>query len=195
LGHLKLAVRFNLTAGGIVIVTAKKKSQMQPHNHAQTKVSGHGKAADSSAGFAFPKTSRILKHSTFQSVYEGGRRHFSPNMTFFYMLQPVSEGKVGAQIGITVGRALGGAVDRNRLKRRFRDLVRHNLGTLNNALADRSLSAEVVINPKKAALSADHEVLRAEIERGFSVIASAKLVPPSVNPEPKARRKESKAKA
>jgi ribonuclease P protein component len=147
------------------------------------------------ASFVFPKASRILKHSTFQSVYEGGRRHFSTNMTFFYILQPAGEAKSGAQVGITVGRALGGAVDRNRIKRRVRDLVRHNLGTLNIALAERSLSAEIVINPKKAALSVDHEILRAELERGFNVIASAKVVPASANPAPKPRRKESKAKA
>jgi ribonuclease P protein component len=154
----------------------------------------HPSAADSSALYGFPKASRLLKHSAFQNVYEVGRRHFSTNMTFFYLLRNADSGSnvPKAQIGLTVGRALGGAVDRNRLKRRFRDLVRHQLGTLNAALAERDLAAEIVINPKKAALTADHAALRAEVERGFKVIAAAKPVNTGTSSAPKAIREESK---
>lgn len=142
--------------------------------------------------FSFPKASRLLKHSTFQNVYEGGRRHFSPTMTFFYILKESASADLSsqAQVGITVGRALGGAVDRNRIKRRMRDLVRHQLGPLNIALAEGNLVAEIVINPKKAALTAEHEKLRAEVERGFNVIASAKLQEASAA-APKPKRRES----
>jgi ribonuclease P protein component len=142
--------------------------------------------------FSFPKASRLLKHSTFQDVYEGGRRHFSTSMTFFYILKENASPDLSshAQVGITVGRALGGAVDRNRIKRRTRDLIRHQLGPLNITLAERKLVAEIVINPKKAALTAEHEKLRAEVERGFNVIASAKLQEASAA-APKPRRRES----
>jgi ribonuclease P protein component len=153
----------------------------------------HPSAADASARFGFPKQSRLLKHSAFQNVYEVGRRHFSTNMTFFYLLRNANSGPdAQAQVGITVGRALGGAVDRNRLKRRFRDLVRHQLGTLNSALAERELATEIVINPKKAALAADHAALRAEVERGFKVIATAKPVNTGTSSAPKVIREESK---
>jgi ribonuclease P protein component len=162
------------------------------HKPSTANAMAHPIAADASARFGFPKQSRLLKHSAFQNVYEVGRRHFSTNMTFFYVLRNADSG-ANAQVGITVGRALGGAVDRNRLKRRFRDLVRHQLGTLNASLAERELAAEIVINPKKAALSADHAALRTELERGFKVIAAAKPVNTGTSPAPKAAREESKA--
>src|SRR4051812_30453518 len=83
---------------------------------------------------AFPKSARLLKHASFQHVYEAGRKHFSASMIFFYLLRPVAEGEKSAlQIGLTVGRALGGAVDRNRIKRRMRDVVRHELKKLQDA--------------------------------------------------------------
>ncbi|MCU1283872.1 MAG: ribonuclease protein component [Acidobacteriales bacterium] len=133
--------------------------------------------SNAASPFGFPKSSRLLKHSTFQNVYEVGRRHFSTSMTFFFLLSDnsgASDSASRAHVGLTVGRALGGAVDRNRIKRRVRDVVRHQLGSLNAKLAERNLAAEIVINPKKAALTADVAVLRAEVERGFAVIAAAK---------------------
>ena len=123
---------------------------------------------------AFPKSARLLKHSGFQHVYETGRKHFSANMIFFFVLTPVSDGaKSSVRVGLTVGRALGGAVDRNRIKRRMRDIVRHHLATLQSALEKRGLSVEVVINPKRAAIAADIALLRTEVERGFAIIAAA----------------------
>ena len=121
---------------------------------------------------AFPKSARLLKHASFQHVYDRGRRQFSGSMTFFYLL---NEGKGEVQIGLTVGRALGGAVDRNRIKRRMRDCVRHELVTLQRALAEKDSSAEIVINPKRSALTADIAKLREEVTRGFAAIAGANL--------------------
>ncbi len=69
----------------------------------------------------------------------------------------------GPRIGFTVGRALGGAVERNRIKRRMREAVRANLQSL-------TVSVDVVFNPKKSALSIDFPVLRDEVARAFAVI-------------------------
>ncbi|MCU1309139.1 MAG: ribonuclease protein component [Candidatus Angelobacter sp.] len=173
--------------GRIVVVTAFAKSVTKPNSTTMSKSQSRSKTP-----FSFPKASRLLKHSTFQDVYEGGRRHFSTSMTLFYILKESASADLSshAEVGITVGRALGGAVDRNRIKRRMRDLVRHQLGPLNTTLAERYLAAEIVINPKKAALTAEHEKLRAEVERGFNVIASAKLQDASVV-APKPKRRES----
>jgi ribonuclease P protein component len=175
-----------MDSGRIVVVTAFAQSITKPNST----MSKSRSQSRSKSPFAFPKESRLLKHSTFQDVYEGGRRHFSTSMTFFYILKENASADLSsnAQVGVTVGRALGGAVDRNRIKRRMRDLVRHQLGPLNNTLAERNLVAEIVINPKKAALTAEHEKLCAEVERGFNVIATAKLQDASaVAPKPKRR--------
>src|SRR5271165_5163381 len=94
------------------------------------------------AGASFPRAARLLKHSDFDRVYKQGRRHFSSHMTVFYLRQ--AEG--GARIGFTVGKVLGGAVQRNRIKRRLREAVRQRRAVLPGAV-------DVVINPKKSVLT------------------------------------------
>jgi ribonuclease P protein component len=136
--------------------------------------SGVRRAAPTSAQKrnAFPKSARLLKHPDFQHVYETGRKQFSASMIFFFILR---EGAGEVQVGITVGRVLGGAVDRNRIKRRMRDVIRHQHAALKSALSARGISAEIVINPKKSVLTADIAALRAEVERGFGIIAAANI--------------------
>lgn len=158
-----------------VTATQSKSSRPPANSGARTGVS----AADTTRtkANAFPRSVRLLKHAAFQHVYEKGRKHFSANMIFFYLLAPIGHGaKNSVQVGLTVGRALGGAVGRNRIKRRIRDVVRHNLAKLQAELAKRDLSAQIVINPKRVALTADIAVLRTEVERGFAVIAAANVV-------------------
>jgi ribonuclease P protein component len=122
-------------------------------------------------GYAFGRGSRLLRHADFQRVYETGHRQFSTHMTFFYLLGESAPYR--AHVGFTVGRVLGPAVQRNRIRRRMRDAVRHNLPALDHALAGRKLSAEVVINPKKGALQAEIAQLRAEVVKGFAAISAA----------------------
>jgi ribonuclease P protein component len=115
-------------------------------------------------GAGFPRAARLLKHSDFERVYKQGRRHFSSHMTVFYLRR--AEG--GARVGFTVGRVLGGAVQRNRIKRRLREAVRLRRSALKGAV-------DVVINPKKSVLTVKFPVVLEEIGRAFDVIAK-KLV-------------------
>jgi ribonuclease P protein component len=82
-------------------------------------------------------------------------------MTVFYLRR--SEGD-GLRVGFTVGRALGGAVDRNRMKRRLRESVRLTRPAVGPA-------ADVVINPKKSLETAEFADLLHEVRRAFAVIA------------------------
>ena len=128
------------------------------------------------AGAGFPRAARLLKHSDFERVYKQGRRHFSSHMTVFYLRQAEgdsSQGAVsekGARIGFTVGRVLGGAVERNRIKRRLREAVRLRRAVLKSAGA-----VDVVINPKKSVLRLEFSVVLEEVGRALDVIAK-KLV-------------------
>jgi ribonuclease P protein component len=131
---------------------------------------------------SFPKTAHLLKHSDFQRVYEQGRRHFSGNMTVFYLRSqteavpgPNQAGTAeercvraerGVRIGFTVSKALGGSVERNRMRRRTREAVRHHLPML-KGMSD---VVDVVINPKKSLLKAEFPQISQEIERAFRVI-------------------------
>ena len=110
--------------------------------------------------FPFPRNARLLQHAAFERVYREGRRIFSANLTVFVRRRTAGEPATGPRVGFTVGRALGGAVKRNRMKRRLRESVRQHLGLLQGSI-------DVVINPKKTVLSVEFPQLLREIERAF----------------------------
>lgn len=134
------------------------------------------KRTQEQAGANFPRAARLLKHCDFDRVYKQGRRHFSANMTVFYLRQ--AEGalpKTGlpegsSRVGFTVGRVLGGAVERNRIKRRLREAVRRRRSALEGVG-----SVDVVINPKKSVLTLEFSLVLEEVGRALDVIAK-KLV-------------------
>ncbi len=114
----------------------------------------------------FPRSVRLLRQADFQKVYKQGRRHFAAHMTVFYLPRPDhghERTEAGPRVGFTLGKVLGGAVVRNRIKRRLREAVRlHGL---------IPAAVDVVINPKKALLAARFEDLQKEVRRAFDVIA------------------------
>jgi ribonuclease P protein component len=118
----------------------------------------------------FPRSARLLKHSDFERVYKQGRRHFSPHMTVFYLRRAAENPsdspslEKGTRIGLTVGRVLGGAVQRNRIKRRLREAVRLRRALLKGAV-------DVVINPKKSVLNLEFSVVLDEVERALKLIS------------------------
>jgi ribonuclease P protein component len=128
-------------------VSADAPSRGEEHSAAQVRT-------------GFPRAARLLKHSDFERVYKQGRRHFCSHMTVFFL--PQAEG--GARVGFTVGRVLGGAVQRNRIKRRLREAVRLRRSTLKGAV-------DVVINPKKSVLTLEFTLVLEEVGRAFAVIA------------------------
>jgi ribonuclease P protein component len=85
-------------------------------------------------------------------------------MTVFYWRRPeASPAAPGLRVGFTVGRALGGAVQRNRIKRRMREAVR-----LTRVWP--GAAADIVINPKKVVLTADFETVLNEVRQAFVTI-------------------------
>src|SRR5215469_12122281 len=112
------------------------------------------------SGPGFPRSLRLLRHADFERVYKQGRRHFAAHMTVFYLRRAMGE---GLRVGFTVGRVLGGAVDRNRMKRRLREAVRLHRPA-------QCGPVHVVINPKKSLLAADFSEIGKEIARAFEII-------------------------
>ena len=134
-------------------------------------------SAASTPSQRFPRNVRLLRRADFQRVYEYGRRHFSESMTVFYLLRAVSasgeDGNVsdpGPRIGITVGRVLGKAVERGRIKRRIRNAVRLHLSSL-------SVPVDVVINPKRIVLKVEFTKLTEEVRRTFEVVNQKAKLP------------------
>lgn len=85
-------------------------------------------------------------------------------MTVFYLARTEQEESIrGLRVGFTVSRALGGAVDRNRMRRRLREAVRLQYPSSSPAV-------DVVINPKKSLRTADFSDLLKEVGRALEVI-------------------------
>jgi ribonuclease P protein component len=92
-------------------------------------------------------------------------------MTVFYMTRAEVQTKLrstaaregsGTRVGFTVGRTLGGAVERNRMKRRLREAVR--------LTPPPGANVDIVINPKKSLLVTEFSTLLSEVARAFDVI-------------------------
>jgi ribonuclease P protein component len=141
------------TCGGIAL-----KSPQEGPSNGESRLEWFKKQAPPQC---FPRAVRLLKHSDFERVYKQGKRHFSPHFAVYYLRR---ENGAGARIGFTVGKVLGGAVQRNRMKRRLRETVRRQISLLGGVAAD------VVIHPKKTVLTMEFKTLLEEVGRAFEVV-------------------------
>ena len=68
----------------------------------------------------FSKRNRLLKRSDFLRCYDGGKRYFTSGFIIFVL--PTAAGTW--RLGLAVSRKVGGAVQRNRIKRLLREFFR-----------------------------------------------------------------------
>ncbi len=80
---------------------------------------------------------------------------------FVLLVRDRQDGDPLRRIGITVTKKIGGAVVRNRMKRRFRALAREMLPTLGQAGADHILIG------RAGGVERDYALLRAELEKAL----------------------------
>jgi ribonuclease P protein component len=126
--------------------------------------SSAGKKASAGVPHRFSSASRLLKHADFQTVYQQGRKHFSGNMVAFYHRSGRSD---RARVGLTVGRVLGGAVERNRIRRRMRAAVGRHLTELVKPV-------DLVLHPRKSVLTMKFSELEGEIAQVFAAVQRGK---------------------
>jgi ribonuclease P protein component len=74
------------------------------------------------------KRRRLSRSGEFERVYREGRSHASRHLVVYAF--PRTEGEADPRLGLSVGRKLGGAVDRNRVKRQLRDAFWKNADSL-----------------------------------------------------------------
>ena len=107
-----------------------------------------------SAGLEFPRTARLVQRGDFDAVYRAGKRRSSSHFTVFFRAnaEPVS------RFGFSIKKALGGAVVRNRIRRRVREIIRCHR-------AEIPAGWDVVIHPKNNAARAESAALSADLLR------------------------------
>jgi ribonuclease P protein component len=110
------------------------------------------------------RDARLRRHADYQRVYAASRKQFSASMTYFYALRTQPAG-IGPRVGITAGRVLGKAVERNRIKRRMRECIRRHLELLPGKV-------DVVLHPRRTVLALEFAALSAEVARVFTQIAA-----------------------
>jgi ribonuclease P protein component len=111
----------------------------------------------------FPRSLRLNRRGDFEKVYKQGRRHFAAHLTVFYLGRERGD---GPRIGLRVGRVLGEAVERNRIKRRLREALRLHRAMLSSAV-------DIVVHPKRSALKVDFAGLEKEIQRALEAVERA----------------------
>jgi ribonuclease P protein component len=105
---------------------------------------------------SFPKESRLLRRSEFRRVYDEGERRNASLCAVFYR----PNGLPHTRIGITASARVGGAVLRNRLKRRVREVFRQNRAAL-------PAGWDIVVNPRGELARASFATLTSELLRLF----------------------------
>jgi ribonuclease P protein component len=88
-------------------------------------------------------------------VYDNGAKFSGPLFSAFCLR---NNGEGGVRVGFTCTRALGGAVIRNRIRRRVREAVRARLDQI-------GAGWEIVINPRLRAMTVPFAQLEREVEK------------------------------
>jgi ribonuclease P protein component len=105
---------------------------------------------------------RLRKHADYQRAYAAGRKRQSASMSWF--LAPQSPAYAGAalppgpRVGLTVGKVIGKAHERNRIKRRMREALRLHADLLPEGF-------DLILHPRRFVMTIDFAKLEAEIVR------------------------------
>ena len=112
----------------------------------------------SKKGQEYPRGARLVRKADFDAVYRNGKRRSSSHFTVFLKANELPE----SRFGFSIKRALGGAVVRNRMRRRIREAIR---------LHREEISAgwDFVIHPKPNVANAPFAVLENDLVRLLKV--------------------------
>jgi ribonuclease P protein component len=147
----------NRARGRDVFVRAQEKASLRHNECMWTTVAG---GDDQSTSVDY----RLRKHADYQRVYREGRKQFSTSMSYFFALRAQeSPAPAGPRVGLTTGKVLGKAVERNRIKRRMRDIVRRRVELVH-------ANVDIVLHPRKSVLTMEFAKLESEVVRIFTTI-------------------------
>jgi ribonuclease P protein component len=95
-----------------------------------------------------------VRKAEFDAVYRSGKRRSSSHFTVFLRANELP----GSRFGFSIKRALGGAVVRNRIRRRVREIVRLHRQEIPTGW-------DIVIHPRSSVAEAPFAALTAELLR------------------------------
>ncbi|HLY42427.1 MAG TPA: ribonuclease P protein component [Terracidiphilus sp.] len=98
----------------------------------------------------------MRKHGEYARAYTAARKHQSASMSWF--LAPQLEAAGAPRVGLTAGKVLGKAHERNRIKRRMREVLRRHVDLLPQG-------CDLILHPRRAVLTMEFTKLSAEVLR------------------------------
>ncbi len=104
---------------------------------------------------------RLRRHADYQRAYAASRKRQSPSMSWFLAPQPGDATISQPRVGLTAGKVLGKAHERNRIKRRMREALRRHVDLLPRGV-------DLILHPRRIVLTVDFAKLDAEIVRILS---------------------------
>jgi ribonuclease P protein component len=102
----------------------------------------------------FPRDARLVRRGEFDAVYRTGKRRSSSHFTVFFRANQMPQ----SRFGFSIKKALGGAVVRNRMRRRMREIVRCHRQEI-------PAGWDIVIHPKNAMGRAEFATLTSDLLR------------------------------
>jgi ribonuclease P protein component len=100
----------------------------------------------------FPGALRLVRRSEFEAVYRSGRRCASEHFVVFGLPNTLPH----CRFGISVKRALGSAVRRNRIRRRTREILRR-------LRPEMQTGWDIVVHPRSLVATKDFAALYREL--------------------------------
>jgi len=100
---------------------------------------------------------RLCKHADYQRAYAAGRKRQSASMSWFLAPQ-TDTAAAGPRVGLTAGKVLGKSHERNRIKRRMREILRRHLDLLPQGF-------DMILHPRRVVLTMEFSKLDAEVVR------------------------------
>jgi ribonuclease P protein component len=103
---------------------------------------------------------RLQKHADYVRAYSASRKRQSASMSWFLApRQPDGSEKLAApRVGLTAGKVLGKAHERNRIKRRMREALRRHADLLPQG-------CDLIFHPRRSVLSIEFAKLEGEVVR------------------------------
>jgi ribonuclease P protein component len=114
------------------------------------------------------RLSSLTRRADFLAANRGRR---APMPGFVLLVRPREDGDTRIRFGITVTKKIGGAVVRNRMKRRFRSLARDLLPE--NGIA----GADHVLIGRQGGIERDFALLRTELEKALRKLGGQNVIP------------------
>jgi ribonuclease P protein component len=105
-------------------------------------------------GLPFPREARLVRRGEFDAVYRAAKRRSSSHFTVFFRANELPQ----SRFGVSIKKALGGAVLRNRIRRRVREIVRCHRTEIPPGW-------DIVIHPKSGVTKAPFAALTADLLR------------------------------